>query len=71
MPDARHPSPRWQATPPGDAPPPSRRHAAPTGHAAQGDSVGPPHWQTRADSTWVADPNSPAQWAGSRGRDSA
>ena len=45
--------------PPGDGPPPPPRHAAPTGHAGQGDSVGPPHPHTRAHSTWVADPNSP------------
>ena len=44
---------------PGTAPPPPPRHAAPTGHAGQGDSVGPPHPHTRAHSTWVADPNSP------------
>ena len=46
-------------TPPGDGPPPPPRHAAPTGHAGQGDSVGPPHPHTCAHSTWVADPNSP------------
>ena len=45
--------------PPGDGPPPPSRQAAPTGHAGQGDSVGPPHPHTRARSTWVADPNSP------------
>ena len=45
--------------PPGTAPPAPPRHAAPTGHASQGDSVGPPHPHTRAHSTWVADPNSP------------
>ena len=45
--------------PPGDSPPPAPRHAAPTGHAGRGDSVGPPHLHTRAHSTWVADPNSP------------
>ena len=45
--------------PPGDGPPPPPRHAAPTGHAGRGDSVGPPHPHTRAHSTWVADPNSP------------
>ena len=45
--------------PPGEGPPPPPRHAAPTGHAGQGDSVGPPHAHTRAHSTWVADPNSP------------
>ena len=50
---------RWQAIPPGDGPPPPPRHAAPTGHAGQGDSVGPPHPHTRAHSTWVADLNSP------------
>ena len=43
----------------GDGPPPPPRHAAPTGRAGQGDSVGPPHPHTRAHSTWVADPNSP------------
>ena len=58
-PDTERPSQRWQATPPGDGPPPPPRHAAPTGHAGQGDSVGPPHPHTRAHSTWVADPNSP------------
>ena len=44
---------------PGDGPPALPRHTAPTGHAGQGDSVGPPHPHTRARSTWVADPNSP------------
>ena len=58
-PDTRRPSQRWGAIPPGDGPPPPPRHAAPTGHAGQGDSVGPPHPHTRAHSTWVADPNSP------------
>ena len=58
-PDPRRPSQRWQATPPGDGPPPPPRHAAPTGHAGQGDSVGLPHPHARAHSTWVADPNSP------------
>ena len=58
-PDTRRPSQRWQASPPGDGPPPPPRHAGPTGHAGQGDSVGPPHPHTRAHSTWVADPNSP------------
>ena len=45
--------------PPGDSPPPPPWHAAPTGHAGQRDSVGPPHPHTRAHSRWVADPNSP------------
>ena len=58
-PDIRRPSQRWKAIPPGDGPPPTPQHAAPTGHAGQGDSVGPPHPHTRAHSTWVADPNSP------------
>ena len=56
-PDA--PPQRWQATPPGDGPPPPPRHAAPTGRAGQGDSVGPPHPHTRAHGTCVAYPNSP------------
>ena len=58
-PDTRHSSERWQATPPGDGPPSPPRHTAPTGHAGQGDSVGPPHPHTHAHSTWVADLNSP------------
>ena len=58
-PDTRRPSQRSQASPPGDGPPPTPRHAAPVGRAGQGDSVGPPHTHTPAHSTWVADPNSP------------
>ena len=58
-PDTRRASTRWQATPPGDSRPSPPRHAAPTGRAGQGDSVGPPHPDTRAHSTWLADPNSP------------
>ena len=45
--------------PRGDSPPPPPRHAAPTGHAGQGDSAEPPHPHTRAHSTRVAGPNSP------------
>ena len=59
VPDTRRPSQRWQATPPRDGSPPAPRHAAPTGHAGQGDSVGPPRPHTRAHSTWTADCNSP------------
>ena len=66
-PDTRRPSQRWQANPPGDGPPPPPRHAAPTGHASQGDSVGPRHPHTRAHSTWVADPNSPPSGRAVRG----
>ena len=66
-PDTRLPSQRWQATPPGDGPPPPPRHAAPTGHAGEGDSVGPPHPHTRTHSTWVADPNSPPSGRAVRG----
>ena len=57
-PDAPHNGGR-PPPPPGDGAPPPPRHAAPTGHAGQGDSVGPPHPHTRAHSTWVADPYSP------------
>ena len=46
-------------TTPGAGPPPPPRHAAPTGHASQGDSAGPPHPHTRAHSTWVVDPDNP------------
>ena len=58
-PDTRRPSQRWQATPPGDGPPPPPRHTTHAGHAGQGDSVGPPHPHARAHSTWVAHFNSP------------
>ena len=53
--------------PPGDGPPPPPQHAAPTGHAGQGDSVGPPQPHTRTQSTWVADPNSPPSRRAVRG----
>ena len=66
-PDTRRPSQRWQATPPGDGPPPAPQHAALTGHAGQGDSIGPPHPHTRAHSTLVADPNSPPSGRAVRG----
>ena len=58
-PDYRGPSQQWQANPPGDGRPSPPRHTAPTGHAGQEDSVGPPHPYTGAHSTWVADPNGP------------
>ena len=64
-PDAPHNSGR--PPPPGTAPPPPPRHAAPTGHAGQGDSVGPPHPHARDHSTWVADPNSPHSGRAVRG----
>ena len=66
-PDTRPPSQRWQAIPPGDGPPPTPRHAAPTRHAGQWGSVWPPHPHTRAHSTWVADPNSPPSGRAVRG----
>ena len=69
-PDTRSPFQRWQGTPPGDGPPPARRHAAPTGHAGQGDSVGPPHPHARAQQHVGGGPQQPAQWVGSRGRGS-
>ena len=56
-PDAPHNGGR--PLPPRDGPPPPPPHAAPTGHAGQGDSVGPPHPHARAHSMWVADPDSP------------
>ena len=58
-PDTRRPSERWQATPRRGRPPTSPRHAAPTGHAGQRDSVGHQHLHTRSHSTLVADPRSP------------
>ena len=58
-PDTRRPSQRWQATPTEDGPPPLPQDAAPTGHASQGDSAGPPQRHTSGHSTWEADPDSP------------
>ena len=46
-PDTRRPSQRWQATPPGDGPPPPSRHAAPQGMQAKGTVLGP-HTHTPA-----------------------
>ena len=66
-PDTRCPSQQWQAIPPGDGPPPTPRPPAPTGHAGQADSVGPPHQHTGAHSTWVADPDSPPRGRAVRG----
>ena len=43
----------------GDGPQPPPRHAAPTGHAGQGDSDWPPHPHARARGTRVTDPNNP------------
>ena len=45
---------------PTDDPQPRPRHSAPTGHAGRGDSAGTPHPHTRAHSTWMTDPDSPA-----------
>ena len=56
-PDAPHNGGR--PPPPGTACHKPPRHGAPTGHAGQGDSVGPPHLHTRAHSTRLVDPNSP------------
>ena len=60
-PDTRRPYNSGRPPPPRGRLPttPPPRHAAPTGHAGRGDSVGPPHPHTRAHGTWVADPNSP------------
>ena len=58
-PDTGRPSQQWQGTTPGEGPPPPPRHAAPTGHASQEDSAGPPHPHARAHSMWVTDPDSP------------
>ena len=66
-PDTRRPSQQRQAGPPGDGPPPPPPHAAPTGHAGQEDSVGPPHTHACAHSTWVVDSNSPPSGRAVRG----
>ena len=57
--DTNAPHNSGRRAPPGTVPPPPPRHAAPTGRASEGDSAGPPHPHTRADSTWVSDPDSP------------
>ena len=64
-PDAPHNGGR--PPPPGTAPPPPPRHAAPTGHASQGNGVEPPHPHTRAHSTSVVDCNSPPSGRAVRG----
>ena len=45
--------------PPGTAPHHPRGMQPPTGHASQRNSAGHPHPHTRANSTWVAHPDSP------------
>ena len=67
MPDTRRPSQRWRATPLGDGLPPPPRHAAPAGHAGQGDSDGPPHPHARARSRRVTDPDNPPSGGAVRG----
>ena len=52
---------------PGTAPPPPPQHAVPTGHASQGDSVGPPHPHAHNHSMSMADPNSPPSGRAVRG----
>ena len=64
-PDAPHNGGR--PPPPGDGPLPPPQHAAPTGHAGQGDSVGPPHPHACHHSMWVADHNSPPSGRAVRG----
>ena len=58
-PDTRRSSQQWRASPLRDGSPPPLRHAAPTGHAGQGGSDGPPHPHARARSTRVTDRNNP------------
>ena len=70
-PDTRRPSQRWQAIPPRDGPPPPPRHAAPTGHAGQGNQCWAPTPTHPRPQHRGGGPHQPAQWAGSRGRASA
>ena len=67
----RHPSQRWQTTSPGDGPPPPPRHAAPTGHAGQGDQSWAPTPTRPRPQHGGGGPKQPAEWAGSRGTVSA
>ena len=68
-PDTRRPSQRWQATPPGDGPPPPPQHAAPTGHAGQGTVLGP-HTHTPVPTARGWRTPTARGWVGSQGRDS-
>ena len=70
-PDTRRPSHRWQATPPRDGPPPTPRHAAPTGECRPRGQCGAPTPTHSRPQHVGGGPQQPAQWAGSRGRDSA
>ena len=70
-PDTRRPSQRWQAIPTGDSPPPAPRHAAPTGHAGQGNQCWTPTPTHPRPQHGAGGPQQPAQWAGSRGRGGA
>ena len=58
---ARHQTPLTTVAghPPGTAPHHFLRHAAPTGHASQGDCAEPPYPHIHAHGTWVVDPDSP------------
>ena len=70
-PDTRRPSQRWQATPPGDGPP--TIPAAHSPHRAcrpRGQCSAPTPTNPRPQHVGGG-PQQPAQWAGSRGRDSA
>ena len=70
-PDTRRPSQRWQATLPGDAPPTTPMARSP--HRAckpRGQCWAPTPTHPRPQHV-VGGPQQPAQWAGSRGRDSA
>ena len=64
-PDAPHNG--GEPAPPGTAPRHPRGRQPPTGHANQGDSAGPPHPHIRAQSTWVANPDSPFRGWAARG----
>ena len=70
-PDTRRPAQQWQATAPEDGPPPHPRHAAPTRACRpRGQCWAPTPTHPRPQHVGGR-PQQPAQWAGSRGRDSA
>ena len=70
-PDTRRPSQRWQATPPRGRPPYQPRGTQPPqGMQAKGTVLGP-HTHIPRPQHMAGGPQQPAQWAGSRRRDSA
>ena len=71
VPDTRRPSQRWQASPPGDGPPTSPAARSPHGACKPRGQCWAPTPTHPCPQHVGGGPQQPAQWAGSRGRDSA